>query len=220
MKNCLLVGGGSKFGRYLTQALVNAGYNVYLITGSASQPQTNVYEIQVNWGLLTISDLGPIVAKLPELDLIFFNHNSSSLSANMFKPNKMQSFKHWQHSYFVACQMPFYLVHLLNKKINDATKIGWMVSQLIINPLDHEVGYADYIGNKFTNACIMRAFSNEHSSCFFGIHPDGINAEDIVENETKAADMVKLIDSNTVNFLNGNIFSAQGQRLELWKSKS
>lgn len=220
MKNCLLIGGGSKFGHYLTQEFVNAGYTVYLLTGTSGKPKDNVVEILINWDTFSVSDLGPVMARVPNLDVIFFNHNSSSLSADMFKSNTMQSIKDWQHSYFVACQMPFYLVQLLNKKISNNTKIGWMLSQLIVDPTDKDIGYADYIGNKFTNACIMRAFSIYHSGCFFGIHPDGIDTSDTDSTKNKANDIVKLIDNSSKELLNGEIFSAQGEKLALWKNRN
>jgi hypothetical protein len=120
----------------------------------------------------------------------------------------------WQQSYFVSCQFPFYLVHALSDRINPNTKIGWMLSELIVNPVPDQVGYADYIGNKFTNACIMKSFSMNFPACFFGIHPDGGLSNQL---DNKARDIVQLIDTKSIADLNGNIFSTQGELLELYE---
>jgi hypothetical protein len=146
--------------------------------------------------------------------MVFFNHNASALSQDKFKKSSMQNLQDWQQSYFVACQFPFYLVHALGNRITSETKIGWMLSELIANPLDNQVGYADYIGNKFTNACIMRSFALNFSACFFGIHPDG-GLDNQLDN--KSQDIVQLIDNKTSKELNGNIFSTQGEILELYE---
>jgi hypothetical protein len=87
-----------------------------------------------------------------------------------------------------------------------------MLSRLIKNPVDDHVGFADYIGNKFTNFCIMRSFSINFPASFFAIHPEG--GVD-VNSTNKAIDIVKLIDSTDSIELNGNLFSTQGEKLVL-----
>lgn len=214
MKQALITGGGSKFGQNITQELINAGYFVHLVTsnGAAWVNSPSVKVISVDWKTLGISDIKLIMTDLPKLDLIFFNHNASALNLDKFAPKKMQNLSNWQHSYFVACQFPFYLVHGLENRIDTNTKIGWMLSRLIQNPIDNHIGFADYIGNKFTNFCIMRSFSINFPASFFAIHPEGgvdVNSVD------KAADMVQLIDSTDPVELNGNVFSTQGEKLVL-----
>lgn len=214
MKQALITGGGSKFGQKITQELVNAGYFVHLVTGNGVKWVDNpcVRVIPVNWQTLGISDVKSIIANLPDLDLIFFNHNASALNLEKFAPRKIQSSSNWQHSYFVACQLPFYLIHSLENRISTNTKIGWMLSRLIKNPVDDHVGFADYIGNKFTNFCIMRSFSINFPASFFAIHPEG--GVD-VNSTNKAIDIVRLIDNTDPVELNGNLFSTQGEKLVL-----
>jgi len=208
MKNCLITGGGSKFGSKLTDQLLLAGYRVYLITGSTNYvDHPNVVTIPVSWKTLGLSDLRNIVLVLPDLDLIFFNHNSSALTQIKFSKNQIQSPKDWQQTHFVACQFPFYLIHALKDKISETTKIGWMLSELIKNPHPTQVGFADYIGNKFTNGCIMKSFSQNFPAIFFGINPDTVS-QDISADMHKAADIVNLID--TCNDLNGKIYYSNG----------
>ena len=205
MKNCLITGGGSKFGSKITEQLVQVGYHVYLLTGSQQVADPNITVISVDWHELKLQDLRRIISNLPNLDLIFFNHNASALSKEKFNQNQMQRFKDWQQSYFVASQFPFYLIHSLTNKISTTTKIGWMLSELISNPVATQVGYADYIGNKFTNGCIMKSFAQSFPATFFGINPESVgNNADV----SKAIEIVKLIE-HTAD-LNGKIYYPNG----------
>lgn len=208
MKTCLITGGGSKFGSKLTEQLVSAGYQVYLLTGSEYQSSSTVTVIPVDWKTLGLANLREIINVVPALDLVFFNHNSSALSKEKFAVKQLQSLKDWQQAYFVACQFPYYLIHALQNKITETTKVGWMLSELIKRPEDSQVGFADYIGNKFTNSCIMRAFALEHPATFFGVNPELVD----IDSQTRAQDIVKLFDKND---LNSKIFYANGQEFTL-----
>lgn len=214
MKKCLILGGGSKFGSYITKEFIKSGYHVILVTSNPDSwmDVENITTIPVNWNQMSVTNIKEIIRNIPNLDVIFFNQNSSALSADNFKIGNIQSISSWQQSYFVACQLPFYLIHSLKHKISHA-KIGWMLSNLIKHPVDSQVGYADYIGNKFTNACILKAFSLTSPGCFFGIHPDGII--DDQDSITKASSIVNFINHSTVEHLNGHIFSHSGVELTL-----
>lgn len=218
MKQCLITGGGSKFGAKITEQLLAQDYHVHLITSNptAWQDHCNVTIINVDWKTLQLSDVRKCIPAVEKLDLIFFNHNASALSQNKFKKATLQNLQDWQHSYFVACQFPFYLIHSLHKRIESTTKIGWMLSELIAHPVDSQIGYADYIGNKFTNACIMKSFALNFPACFFGIHPDGgLNEQSGLDK--KAQDIVQLVLNKPTNELNGNIFSTQGEILNFYE---
>jgi hypothetical protein len=216
MKQCLITGGGSKFGKKITEELIKADYFVNLVTSNekAWSDNLDVNVIPVDWKTLGLADLKIIISNLPNLDLIFFNHNASSLNLSKFSPKQVQNLLDWQHSYFVACQFPFYLIHSLGNRISADTKIGWMLSELIKNPTDAHVGFADYIGNKFTNACIMKSFSLSFPACFFAMHPDGgVSNKADGELDNKAQGIVQVIDSKSCQELSGNIFSTQGKQL-------
>ena len=205
MKNCLITGGGSKFGSKITEQLIQSGYHVYLITGSQQVTNPNVTVISIDWHELKLQDIRGIISNLPNLDIIFFNHNASALNQTKFNQNQIQSFKDWQQSYFVASQFPFYLIHSLKNKISSTTKIGWMLSELISNPGSTHVGFADYIGNKFTNGCIMKSFAQNFPAIFFGINPESVGNKDDVD---KAIKIVELIEHTTD--LNGKIYYPNG----------
>jgi hypothetical protein len=215
MKNCLITGGGSKFGAKLTDALISVGYHVYLITGTPDTYLNNsdVTVIPVDWKTLSLNDLRALTVSLPSLDLIFFNHNSSALSRLKFSKNQIQSPKDWQQNYFVACQFPFYLIHTINNKINKMSKIGWMLSELIKTPVPDQIVFADYIGNKFTNACIMKSFSQEFPAIFFGINPESVSQNSDAD-IGRANSIIELIDTTDPEKLNGKILYSNGDLFE------
>lgn len=216
MKTCLITGGGSKFGAEITKQLVAQDYHVYLVTSNPASWANciGVTAISVDWSTLSMVDLRRCVPKTDHIDLVFFNHNASALNQAKFAQGTIQNLQAWQQSYFVACQFPFYLVHVLRNQITPETKIGWMLSELIVTPRDQQIGHADYIGNKFTNACIMRSFALNFPACFFGIHPDGGLDHQL---DKKSQDIVQLVDQKTTTELNGNIFSTQGEILKLYE---
>lgn len=218
MKQCLLTGGGSKFGATITTELIAQGYHVHLVTSNPTPWMTvaNVTVIPVDWKNLQLNNIRTCVPAVDQIDLVFFNHNASALNQSRFKKSTIQNPQDWQHSYFVACQFPFYLIHALGNRIVPDTKIGWMLSELIATPRDNHVGHADYIGNKFTNACIMRSFALNYPACFFGIHPDG-GLNDQLGFDKKSQDIVQLITEKTIQELNGNIFSTQGEILKIYE---
>jgi len=209
MKQCIITGGGSKFGVYLTNALLNQNYYVHLITsnGQLWRNTSNVNVIDIDWKTLDITDIKNLIPDTHHIDMIFFNHNASALNEMSFKSRAVQNPKDWLRAYFVACQFPYYLIQSLSKKLSEDSKVVWMLSALIKYPVTNQIGYADYAGNKFTNACIMKSFSQQHQSCFLGMHPDsGTN----VSPQTKAESMIDIVNSQSVNFLNGKIFDSQG----------
>ena len=213
MKHCLITGGGSKFGSLLTNNFICTGYHVYLITSNPTSyiDNPNVTTIPVNWKNLNLLDIKQIVSLLPNLDLIFFNHNSSALSSNKFLKTQIQNPKDWQQNYFVACQFPFYLIHALKNHISGSTRIGWMLSTLIKNPVKNQIGFADYIGNKFTNACIMQAFSQQFPAIFFGIVPELVG--NMVPQDIKTAEKIVNLIIHKSN-MNGQIFFTNGEQFD------
>ena len=215
MKQCVLTGGGSKFGEHLTNSFLEQNYHVHLITsnGNKWRDRENVTVIDVDWKNLDINGVRHLIPAADHIDVILFNHNASALNAKSFAVGALQNPRDWQRSYFVACQFPYYFIHMLSKKLSNDSKVGWMLSELIKHPTPDQTGFADYIGNKFTNACIMKSFSDQHCSCFFGLHPDGGLAEAPL---SKAADMIKLIDTYSIDSLNGKIFDSQGQSLDIF----
>lgn len=207
MKHCVITGGGSKLGRHLTENFVRLGYFVHLVTSTPVDwvDLNQVTVVQVDWKNITLKDIAKFIPSQP-IDVIFFNHNSSALSQEKFQKGTIQNIKDWQQSYFVASQLPFYLIHSAASRIKSNTKIGWMLSELIKHPVDSQVGYADYIGNKTTNACIMKSFAQNFPASFFGINPE------LIQHPANLANiLVEFIDNTSAQDLNGKIFYSDGK---------
>lgn len=203
MKQCFITGGGSKFGSLITGSLLKAGYHVHLLTSNTQAwlQVNNVTAIPIDWQTVQLSQLKQLIPRVATLDLIFFNHNSSALNNDKFKKSSIQNFKHWQQSYFASCQLPFYLVHMMRHKIQQQTKIAWMLSSLPQQAPDNQIGFADYIGYKSTNHAVMKSFSLNYPACFFGLIPEQNLAEDP---DRRADAIVQLVDTTPPQQLNGN----------------
>lgn len=191
-KNCLLIGCGSKFGLELLEYLLGNGYNIHSISGSKLE-YTNVNHLQIDWKTLNIAQLEKFLKELPEMDLVFFNQNSSALNFNDFIKNKntvelWQLEKNWSQSYFVSCILPFHIIHTL-KSIH---KVGWMISPLIYHHDSKQIGFADYIGNKYQNYLILKNFSKQIQSICIGLNPDKLLS---IVDDVRITNMVNFIES-------------------------
>jgi hypothetical protein len=186
MNTALLVGCGSKFGLELTQRLLNMGWTVFSISGSDISCPGNLHHLTIDWSTVNVAQLEKFLKVVPGLDLVFFNQNSSSLSSDNFTANSFKTAelwkqeKTWAQSYFVSCILPFHIIHTLGTRCSDTTKVGWMLSEYIYNHSD--ISYPDYIGNKYQNYLLMKSFSKNHNSCFFGVNPDNLSLNQNTDN--------------------------------------
>jgi hypothetical protein len=180
MLNELFVGGSKGLAAKLIEHSYKQGNQIFSITSQETSSKSN---LTVDWRTLNVAHLHKYLLSLPKIDLILFNQNSSSLSDDSFNQNFYQTFdlwkqiKTWQQSYFVSCQLPFYIIHTLKDKIHSGTRVIWMLSNMIVNHRD-DFQYADYIGNKYQNYLMMKNFSRNLPGCFFGIDPGGISKEE------------------------------------------
>lgn len=191
-KNCLLIGCGSKFGLELLDYLLEQGYNVNSISGSELK-QSNVNHLQINWNTLNVTQIEKFLKQLPDLDLVFFNQNSSALNSNDFIKNKntlnlWKLEKEWNQAYFVSCILPFHIIHTLKA----AHKIVWMLSPLIYHHDQKQIGFADYVGNKYQNYLILNNFSKQDQSIFIGLNPDKLLS---IKDDARISNMVNFIES-------------------------
>lgn len=202
-KNCLLIGCGSKFGLRVLEHLLEMGYNINSISGSQLN-YSNVNHLQVDWKTLNVTQIEKFLKELPELDLIFFNQNSSALNLDDFLKNKntlelWKLEKDWSQSYFLSCILPFHIIHT----VKSAHKIVWMLSPLIYNHDDKQIGFADYIGNKYQNYLIIKNFTKQQQSIFIGINPDKLLS---TKDDVNIKDMIKFIESADKEASGGTFF--------------
>jgi len=175
--NALLLGTGSKWGVNFTQTLVNNGYHCYVVT-SKDMNINGVTTIKVDWNNLSVQQAEQIANTLPDLDLIFFSQNGGDdpgewclKNGNDFNEGNV---KMWANRFWTDCQLPVFLVKKLENKINDNTKIGWMVTGFIKNEVELKGcwQWAGYGAKKYTNVSMARGFASvNHPGIFFCINP-------------------------------------------------
>lgn len=172
----LIIGSGKSFGRAVKDRLVQQGHCVWQVGSQADDDRS----LSVDWAHVDIDGLHKWLKQLPDLDVIFFNQNGSSLSPNSFDPgcyttmDLWRQVKHWRHSHWTSCELPFFLIHTLTAKIQPHTRVVWMLSELIFNDsVDYK--YPDYVANKFQNLLIMKNFAEHHPGCFFAVEPGDLN---------------------------------------------
>ena len=198
-KNVLLVGCGSKSGLELTNSFLSAGYTVDLI--SSADNVHNVRQCQVDWNKLTVANVESFLKASPVYDVIVFNQNARALEPGCYALDRFKTLelwsveKTWNQAYFNNCILPFHIIHTLGDRAANA-KIAWMLSELIYNHIPG-VGYADYVGHKYQNYVLMRAFSKQY--CCVGINRGRI--------KIVPADVVTLLESNIQT---GRVFYSDG----------
>jgi len=205
-KNCLLIGCGSKFGLELLEYLIEIGYTVNSISGSDLK-HDNVNHLQIDWKNLNVAQIEKFLKNLSNLDLVFFNQNSSALGSHDFIKNKStvdlwKLEKNWSQAYFVSCVLPFHIIHTLKSM----HKVVWMLSPLVYRHYEDQIGFSDYIGNKYQNYLILKNFSKYNQSIFIGMNPDKLLS---IKDDVRIKNMVNFIEladketSGRVFFLDG-----------------
>jgi hypothetical protein len=190
MKKALLIGCGSKWGASFTTHLHDIGYDIDLISSSDFQ-YGNVNTLKVSWNELTLSELKTLIDNTITYDLIFFNQNAGgSLSDYWFVPGNDMPVESWNRSMWIDCQMPYCLIKHLSASITDNTKIGWMMTGMIVGRDPELFKYAGYASHKATNLHIMRGFSQNHSGIFFALNPSWFPVEDYVKDSEQIHNVI------------------------------
>ena len=218
--NCLFIGTGKGIGRALSQRYRADGHSVFSITGKESHDQN---ALVVDWATVNEAALHRWLCELPNLDLIFFNQNSSSLSQSSFATNSLanldlwRQIKHWKQSYYVSCQMCFQIIHSLSRQIHADTRVVWMLTSMIMRH-DHDtnqsLGYADYIGNKYQNYLLMRNFSCNHLGCFLALEPGDVSGDDHADRTHTIQTILKRPTSE----INGRVFGMSGKPSQIYQN--
>jgi hypothetical protein len=212
IKQALLVGCGSKFGLQLLTQLLAQGWRIYSISGSdINIDNPNLIHLKVNWKTLRITDIEKFLRTLPNLDLVFFNQNSSALSQRIFTELETLELwtleKNWAQAHFVSCILPLHIIQTLKQRCNKNTKVAYMLScYAYSNPRElKELGFADYIANKYQNYIIMKNLSLNHPAYFFGINPEKLQE---LTDDVKLLELTTFIDGD--KDINGKVFYLDG----------
>lgn len=206
-KEALIIGGGSKFGLQLVQEFLSQNWKVNVISGTKIEDHFNLKQLNVDWKKISVADVRDFLKTLSCQNFIFFNQNSSALSQSSFNLeigslDLLKLEKDWLQAYFVSCILPYHIIHSLKNKISPGTKIGWMVSSLVTKQLSNQIGFADYIGNKFQNYLLMKNFSKNIDAVFFAINPDLLKAH---SSSVNIQALIKFIENSTTSELNGKV---------------
>ena len=166
----LIVGGGSKLGLQLSTTIQDE-YDVTIITSSGNVP-TGMKIIPVD--LNDMDSLSKLIdAVETDYGLIVFNQNNGAgLQKRHFK-DEILEMSHWQHGYFVNCQLPYYIVKKQTQ--NCESKYVWMLTHFMEYRNRHEWNakeFCSYGADKVTNAHIIKTFSFYGEGIFVGIVPD------------------------------------------------
>jgi len=189
-KNALVIGCGSKLGADLVDSLSKQDYHIYGITGSEIA-NTTVTHHKVDWATVTMTECEKFLRKLPCIDLVIFNQNSSALTEECFKYNTVNIFeiwsrsKKWQQSHYVNCILPIHFLHTLSesKKILDNSVVVWVLSNAVFTT----TGPVDYIGQKFQNLQTLKRFAEYNKQIYIGIDPVTLDADILVKFMLSAA---------------------------------
>ena len=182
MKQALLIGCGNIRGESIIKGCIDAGYTVTNI-GSTVSSVPNINNITIKWDNLDLIQSHKILRNIEnKVDFIFFNQNASSLSDIDFIKEKetleiWSLIKSWTHSYWLSCQLPYFLIKTLGSQLQEQSIIGWMLSSYIDKDKKGVDTHPDYSGYKFTNYLLMKNFSKQFKC--FGINPDFTNLESI-----------------------------------------
>jgi len=205
VKNALIIGCGSLYGKDLSESLQNKSYNIYGISSTAT-PDLNV--LTVDWNTCTIPDFEKFLRKLPCLDLIVFNQNSPALTDDYNKLSSVDIFevwkraKKWSQSHYVNCILPTHLLHTLvsTNKVSNHTCIAWMLSSSMFGK--NQISPVDYVGQKYQNYIMMKTLAVNNPQIFIGINPGKI---DVTNSVKKAKDLTDFLFNNKKEY-SGKLF--------------
>lgn len=206
MKNAIVFGCGAKNGISIIDALLSHNYSVTNI-GKSIFNKKNVTNIPIEWKKIDIPFIHKTFSKVAvNIDFVFFNQNSSTLTTNDFKIKKRdtlfiwQQIKNWSDSYWLSCQLPFLFLHTLKDRLHEDSKVGWMLSSFIDYKKDNAEEFPDYSSFKFTNYLIMKNFHIKSNFKTFGIIPDFSKND----SKIKLYNLIKEILIKSI--ISGNVF--------------
>jgi hypothetical protein len=212
LKHALIFGGGSKLGLELSN-LISDDYKLTVITGSKVDISNATVEF-VDWNTLDLATLDrilhPVLTSDDTLDLIIFNQNSKSGPSDpsfFDHQNLTYLYNNWLYGFRSDCMLPYYVIYKLKSKIQNNTKICWMLTSLINEYIQLSLtNHASYRGIKLTNYFIMAAFAQgnkENQGIYFGIDPGHTTEETQKDKAEKINLFLKQIDKET----NGQVFN-------------
>lgn len=192
-KTALLFGCGSKWGSSFAQHLIKNGYQIDLVSSTGIDlPQVN--NLKIDWISSNEHIIKTLIPK-KSYDIIFFNQNSGGgPGADDFSPKRNFPIDHWNMHLWINCQLPYVVIKHLSDHIDEQTKIGWMLTGLIVGNDKELYQYAGYASLKSTNLHIMRGFSQYHKGIFFAMNPLWFPVEEYAKDSAQILKVIEKID--------------------------
>ena len=212
----LFLGAGQGFGQAFKDTRKQTGQQIFEISSCPGPADTH---LSVDWAKIDESLVHRFVKDLPHMDLVFFNQNGSSLSALSFQDQAgnilglWKQIAHWRQSHFVSCQLPFQIIHTLGDRLDERSRVCFMLSSTVVRHGD-SLEHADYIANKFQNYLMIKNFARSHPAVFLGIDPGSLAADK--DFSAKLAIMQNIIARPRIN-TNGKVFDLTGNQSSVFR---
>ena len=166
--NVVIIGGGApnKFGNDLALRMRNDGHNVYIVS-HRDYNTGHPHDIKANFNTTqgVVDAFNTVTKDVNIIDMILFNSNAGSYPCdeNSFTSTSVVDLKRWEENIRLACHIPHVLGVEALKRMNENSKIIFMISYMAVlfNRKEY-TSYAGYAGNKAMQAHMMRAFA-EHN---------------------------------------------------------
>lgn len=190
-KNCLIFGGGSKFGLSLSKKLSEVGYDLYNVT---SNPSDSSKDIVVDWHKCDFIFVERLLSNLPVIDLVIFNQNFCQIPEMIdLTVGKLRFWKqnqNWIQSHFINSILPCQVLSTLSLdgKFTDSSLAVWMLSKVILD--DHDDKHLGYRAQKRLNKDIIKNISKNNPGRFMGFDPGVV---DPINRDLKAQTLVEYL---------------------------
>ena len=166
--NVVIIGGGTpgKFGNHLALRMRDDGHNVYIVS-HRNHHTGHPHDISANFETTqgVVNAFNEVTKDVDIIDMIIFNSNAGSYPSteDCFTSTSIVDLKRWEENVTLACHIPHVLGVEALKRMNENSKIIFMISYMAVLFNRKEwTGHAGYAGTKAMQAHLMRAFA-EHN---------------------------------------------------------
>lgn len=197
-KKILIFGGGSKFGLELAKSFASLNHEVSIVT-SAGSSETNFKTHVVDWSKLDITRVEKLCTSFAEFDIVIFNQNYSTINnledISIPKLEMWKKLKQWQQGLYINCHLPLQICNSLyvNNKINDKTKVLWILSGCISND---SFTTLEYQTQKYINHESVRYMKRLDMVKCIGLNPGKLDENNYAIKANKLSKFLETVENN------------------------
>ena len=201
-KNCLIFGGGSKFGLDLSHQLVDQSYTVYSVS---STPTSRLQTLLIDWKKCDLNSVDKLLECVPTVDLLIFNQNFSETTNNIdFTESRTKTWieiQKWKQAHYVNSLLPYQVLNnlVISSKFNNTSTAVWILSMAINKTtIDSSLGYK---AQKYLNKEMVRHASNDKNpGHYIGFDPGRLTSENRVQKATTLTNFLKNNDFESLYY--------------------